>query len=231
MQIFIGENPDSWPLCADRYFQIHKLSKFEKMMVAMISFEGLALNWYRSQEEREKFTGWVNMKERLLIRFRSIREGSLYGRFLRITQETMIRGCQNLFDKWIASLTDLSEKVVEETFVTGLLSWIKTEVDFCEPKGLAQMMQIAQKVENREDVRREANLPGYSKGRQQKIPPNTNKMNNSANAGDNKGYSSWPMRIIMLQGTSTGEVGKEGPLRRLSDAEFQARKEENLFSM
>ena len=113
---------------------------------------------------------------------------------------------RNVFDKWIASFTNLPEKVVVETFRTGLLSWIKTEVDFCEPKGLAQMMQITQKVENREDVRREANLPRYFGGRQQKIPLNTNKMNNNVNVRGNKGYSSWPMRTITLQGTSIGEV-------------------------
>ena len=33
------------------------------MTVATISFEGPTLNWYRSQEEREKFTDWTNLKE------------------------------------------------------------------------------------------------------------------------------------------------------------------------
>ncbi|KAA0036964.1 ty3-gypsy retrotransposon protein [Cucumis melo var. makuwa] len=32
------------------------------------SFDGLALNWYRLPEEREKFVNWSNLKERLLIR-------------------------------------------------------------------------------------------------------------------------------------------------------------------
>lgn len=59
---------------------------------------------------------------------------------------------RNLFDKWVAPLSDLSEKVVEETFMPGLKPWIQAEMDFCEPKGLAQMMRIAQKVENKEDI-------------------------------------------------------------------------------
>lgn len=37
-----------------------------------------------------------------------------------------------------------------------LLTWSKAEVEFCEPIGLAQ------RVENREIVRNEANLKGYS---------------------------------------------------------------------
>ena len=102
------------------------------------------------------------MKERLLIRFRSVRKESLYGRFLRIQHKTTVEEYRNLFDKWVAPLSDLSEKVVEETFMSRLKPWIQAEMDFCEPKGLTQMKRIAQKVENREDIRREVNLSGYS---------------------------------------------------------------------
>ncbi|XP_050942545.1 uncharacterized protein LOC127149990 [Cucumis melo] len=55
MPVFSGEDPDSWLFRAERYFQIHKLTESEKMLVSTISFDGPALNWYRSQEERDKF--------------------------------------------------------------------------------------------------------------------------------------------------------------------------------
>ena len=113
MPIFNGDDPDSWLFRAERYFQIHKLTDFEKMTVATISFEGPALNWYRSQEERDKFADWANLKERVLIRFRSTREGSLYGRFLRIQQTTTVEEYRNLFDKLVAPLSDLADKVVK----------------------------------------------------------------------------------------------------------------------
>ncbi|KAA0056333.1 transposon Tf2-1 polyprotein isoform X1 [Cucumis melo var. makuwa] len=63
MPVFTGEDSDSWLFRADRYFQIHKLTESEKMLVSTVSFDGPALNWYRSQEERDKFTSWSNMKE------------------------------------------------------------------------------------------------------------------------------------------------------------------------
>ena len=69
MPIFNGDDLDSWLFRVERYFQIHKLTDYEKMTVATISFEGPALNWYRSQEERDKFAYWSNLKERVLIRF------------------------------------------------------------------------------------------------------------------------------------------------------------------
>ena len=60
MPVFNGDGPNSWLFQAGRYFQIHKLTDSEKLTVATISFEGPALNWYRSQEERDKFTDWAN---------------------------------------------------------------------------------------------------------------------------------------------------------------------------
>lgn len=140
MPVSNGEDLDSWLFRAERYFQIHKLTKFKKMLVSTISFDGLALNWYQSQEERDKFLNWANLKERLLVRFRSTTEGSICGRFLRIRQETTVEEYHNLCDKLVASLSDLKEIVVEETFMNGLLPWIKAEVEFCWPKCLAEMM-------------------------------------------------------------------------------------------
>ncbi|KAA0040605.1 retrotransposon protein [Cucumis melo var. makuwa] len=119
------------------------------MIVVTINFEGLAMNWYRAQEERERFTNWLNLKERLLA-----------------------------------------------------------EVEFCEPVGLAQMMRLAQRVENREIIRNEANLKGY--------------------AGASN--TTFPMRTITSRGLTAGagENKKEGPSKQLFDAEFQARKEKGL---
>ncbi|KAA0033062.1 histone-lysine N-methyltransferase ASHR1 isoform X3 [Cucumis melo var. makuwa] len=44
MSIFNGEDPDSWLFCVEKYFQIHKLTESEKMLVPTISFDELALN-------------------------------------------------------------------------------------------------------------------------------------------------------------------------------------------
>ena len=110
------------------------------MLVSTISFDGPALNWYRSQEERDKFLSWSNLKERLLIRFRSSRDGTILGKFLRIKQETTVEEYRNLFDKLVAPLSDVQEKVIEATFMNGLFSWIRAEVAFCRPNGLAEMM-------------------------------------------------------------------------------------------
>ena len=92
----------------------------------------------------------------------------------------------NEFDKLMAPLADLQDRVVEEIFMNGLFPWIKAEVVFCRPVGLAKMMHVAQLVENREIIRNEANLNSYANG---KYPPQNSlntKSSVTANNSDNK---------------------------------------------
>lgn len=66
MPVFHGNDLDSWLFRADRYFQIHKLRDSEKMTVSVISFNGLALDWYRSQGERNKIQRLVGFKKKIV---------------------------------------------------------------------------------------------------------------------------------------------------------------------
>ncbi|KAL4037585.1 hypothetical protein IC575_001182 [Cucumis melo] len=228
MPVFTGEDPDSWLFRAERYFQIHRLTESEKMLVSTISFDGPALNWYRSQEERNKFVSWSNMKERLLIRFRSSKDGTIGGQFLRIKQEGSVEEYINLFDKMVAPVNELPEWVIEDTFMNGLLPWVRSEVVFCRPKGLAEMMEAAQMVENREIVRMEAKMSGYSGGKLSNQIASNGKINPGGVAGDIKGNSSFSTRTITLRSQASNENRREGTYKRLPDAEFQARKEKGL---
>ncbi|KAL4038207.1 hypothetical protein IC575_001815 [Cucumis melo] len=227
MPVFAGEDPDSWLFRAERYFQIHKLSDSEKMLVSTISFDGPAFNWYRSQEEREKFISWSNLKERLLVRFRSSRDGTVLGKFLRVKQETTVDEYRNLFNKLVAPLSDVPDPVVEDTFMNGLFPWIRAEVILCRPKGLAEMMEVAQLVENREIIRNEANLNSFAGGKY--LPQNTTNSRGTTNTiNDNKANVTFPMRTITLRSSNNTEIRKDTNSRRLHDAEFQARKEKGL---
>ena len=81
MPVFVGNDPESWLFRAERYFQIHRLTESEKMKVSIISFDRATLDWYRSHEDRDLFVNWEDLKRRLIVQFRSGREGSILGRF------------------------------------------------------------------------------------------------------------------------------------------------------
>ncbi|TYJ98848.1 transposon Tf2-1 polyprotein isoform X1 [Cucumis melo var. makuwa] len=228
MPIFTGEDPDSWLFRAERYFQIHKLTDSEKMLVSTVSFDGPTLNWFRSQEERDRFTSWSNMKERLLVRFRSNKDGTISGQFLRVKQESTVEEYINLFDKMVAPVNDLPERVIQDTFMNGLLPWVRSEVFFCRPKSLTEMMEVPQMVENREIARTEAKMSGYLWG---KIAGHTSvvgKTTSGGVSGENKNNTVFPIRTITLRSSAPNENRREGTYKRLPDAEFQARKEKGL---
>lgn len=77
---------------------------------------------------------------KVVVRFQTIRDGTLVGRFLRIKQETTVGEYRNSFDKYLAPVAFLQTIVLEETFMNGLSPWHKSEVETLEPIGLAKMM-------------------------------------------------------------------------------------------
>ncbi|KAA0066934.1 histone-lysine N-methyltransferase ASHR1 isoform X1 [Cucumis melo var. makuwa] len=93
------------------------------------------------------------------------------------------------------------------------------------PKGLAEMVLIAQLVENREIIRGEANLNGFSSEKY----PSQSSVNAKPTANqftsENKGNTLFPIRTITPRSPNAGEVCKEGTSKRLPDLEFQLRRE------
>ncbi|KAA0045029.1 transposon Tf2-1 polyprotein isoform X1 [Cucumis melo var. makuwa] len=108
--------------------------------------------------------------------------------------------------------------------MNGLFPWIQAEVAFCRPKDLAEMMQIAPLVENREGFRGEANLNGFSSGKYSPQSIVSAQAKASYSAGENKGNATFPIRTLTLRSSNIGEVRKEGTSKHLPDVKFQARK-------
>ncbi|KAL0553978.1 hypothetical protein IC582_007883 [Cucumis melo] len=113
--------------------------------------------------------------------------------------------------------------------MNGLFPWIRAEVAFCRSKGLAEMMQVVQLVENRELIRNEANLNSLMSGKYPPQPTTSNKATTATTTVENKGNTTFPIRTITLRNLNANEVRRETNTRRLPDVEFQARKEKGLY--
>ncbi|KAA0033135.1 ty3-gypsy retrotransposon protein [Cucumis melo var. makuwa] len=113
--------------------------------------------------------------------------------------------------------------------MNGLFPWIRAEVAFYRPKNLVEMTQLdRQLVENKKIIRGEANLNGFSGGNDLPQPSSNVKPVINYATTDAKGNTTFPTRTITLRSSNTGEARKEGSSKRLSDAEFQTRKEKGL---
>lgn len=86
--------------------------------------------------------------------------------------------------------------------MNGLTMWIKAEVECWEPVGLAQMMKLAQRVENRELTRREAGLKMNSKGKARSLL-SFNKVNIPLKLNEFKYEGMVSDENLTLRGTTT----------------------------
>ncbi|KAA0037564.1 aminoacyl-tRNA ligase [Cucumis melo var. makuwa] len=141
---------------------------------------------------------------------------------------------RNRFDKLLALVAFLPTVVLEETFMNGLNTWLKSKVETLEPIGLAQMMKLALKIENRELIRRECRLvSAYDTQPNHKNPQPLKRKEQLRNvaptvAKELATVGNWPMRTITLREVAAGDNRRDGPTKRLTDAEFQVRREKGL---
>ncbi|TYK05484.1 transposon Tf2-1 polyprotein isoform X1 [Cucumis melo var. makuwa] len=182
----------------------------EKLIATMLQQNGANSRKWKCQYSQEMIRIHAYSAER------SSRDGTILGKFLRIKQETTIEEYHNLFDKLVAPLSNVQEKVVEDTFMNGLFPWIRAEVAFCRPKGF-EMMQVAQLVENKELMRNEASLNGFSGGKYPSQTVSSSKPTVGNTLFENKGNTTFPIRTIILRSSNANEVRKEANSRRLPE--------------
>ena len=133
MPVFMGENPDGWIFRANRYFAMYGLTEEEKLVTVAMSLDGDALSLYQWTDSREVFGSWENLKRWLLLRFRPTQEGSLCEQFLAVRQQRTVAAYRREFEILATPLKGISEEVMENTFMNGLLLEIRAELRLLQP--------------------------------------------------------------------------------------------------
>lgn len=110
--------------------------------------EGLALNWLQWVEARPPFTSWEMFKDELLERFLPW-QGSAHEELMSLRQPGPVAKYRKQFELLSAPLRDMSDELLKEAFINGLSKDIKAEVRLIEPKRLAHVMSLAQKIEDK----------------------------------------------------------------------------------
>lgn len=119
------------------------------------------------------------------------------------------------FETLAASVTGMTEEVLESTFINRLKPDIKIEVRLLSPVGLGQLMEVAQKVEDRNSALKA--IPAQKHTKESLAP----------NRWTEKKPVVFPTRTVTLGEKSIG-LCREYTTRRMSDAEWQQRKEKGL---
>ena len=238
MPIFDGSDPDGWLLRVERYFNFYKLSEEERLEAVVVALEGDALRWFQWENKRHPIRRWDDLKLFILRQFRPALGGSLYEQWLATTQETTVAEYRRRFIETAAPLDRVPESILMGQFLNGLSDVIKAEVRLWNPVSLEQAMEMALRVEERNQVTAGKKFSGIS--------PKTGSYSASfkaPSAGGTSLYSaSHPAASIRSWATQAGESqnsvsspklsvsspNKGGELRRLSDKELQEKRARGL---
>lgn len=149
MPFFDGENPDSWILRAERYFNFYRLSEADKLEAAVVALEGDALLRYQWEHTHRPVTRWMEMKSLLLRQFRPTNAGTLQQQWLALTQTGSVLEYQRAFIERLAPLSNIPEDITLGQFLNGLNEEIRSEVQLLSPMSVEQAMTMAIKAEQK----------------------------------------------------------------------------------
>ena len=85
-------------------------------------------------------------------RFRPTQEGTAYEQFLALRQVGTVDEYRRQFELLAASLNDIPDTIQEGNFINGLKEEIRAEIRMAQPKGLGRIMDLAKRVEERNET-------------------------------------------------------------------------------
>ena len=133
-----------------------------------------------------------------------------FEQFLAVRQQGTVAAYRREFEILATPLKGISEEVMESTFMNGLLPEIRAELRLLKPYGLGHLMEMAQRVEDRNLAMRAAREPNGPNG------PKSSKMLSSANRGEWKIGENFQTRAMAV-GEKTMSQRCEIPIKRLTE--------------
>lgn len=115
---------------------------------------------------------WEELKGLLRNRFRSTQEGTVEERFMALRQWGTVRDYRNCFETLASPIEEMPEAVLEGHFVNGLKPEIRAEIRVLRPLGLENIMEMAQRIEDRNQVL-QGNRFGYDPSKVTPQPAST----------------------------------------------------------
>ncbi|WVZ15409.1 hypothetical protein V8G54_012975 [Vigna mungo] len=133
---FSGDDPHGWVYRVERYFEVNRVLEAEK---------GKALNWYQWWESRMVVAA-------LMGRFQVASSENPYEVLMGLRQRGSVLEYREQFELRYAPLHFADEEFMKGVFMNGLKEDIKAEVRLMGSGDLHVLMEVAQKVEERNRV-------------------------------------------------------------------------------
>ncbi|KAL4588404.1 hypothetical protein LXL04_001290 [Taraxacum kok-saghyz] len=143
---FDGTDPRGWITKAELYFQVNKIPLTQKLHLAQMCMDGIALNWYTNLLIKHPSTTWIQFRDKLLVRFSGTKFRTAHEALGSLFQEGTIDTYIEEFEALSALIPDQSEEQSIGMFLRGLQPEIRNWVRALNPPSCDKAMEFAQHI-------------------------------------------------------------------------------------
>ncbi|XP_035818132.1 F-box domain containing protein isoform X1 [Zea mays] len=191
--LFDGSNPKLWKHRSETYFEFYLVPRERWIRMSIMYFEGPAVFWVQSMEDKIREMNWEEFCTHLVTRFGRDQHNLLIRQFYHIKQITSVVDYVEQFDilmhQLLAHENQLTSSMITARFIDGLKDEIKSVILIQRPSDLDTACSLALLQEDvlictgsKESRRMEGG--GFSKptGRFSPVPGSNSNVNGGRNA-------------------------------------------------
>ncbi|PNX55911.1 hypothetical protein L195_g049544, partial [Trifolium pratense] len=150
--IFKGEDAYGWLVRVERYFRLAEIRVQDKVDTVVLALEEKALNWFQWWETQTPLRTWGEFKIAVLKRFQPGLLQNPLGPLLSLKQKGTVLEYRDKFEELVAPLRREERVMLESIFLNGLKEEIQAELKLYESHDLADLMDRALLIEEKNEV-------------------------------------------------------------------------------
>ncbi|WVY92568.1 hypothetical protein V8G54_031656 [Vigna mungo] len=144
---FEGINPLGWISHVEKFFEIQKVTKREKLRLAYVCMEGSTSYWYRFWKKKTQAPTWEGLREALIRRFGGRDRGTVFERLAAVKQNNTVDEYIQDFEMLVAHTKVVSEGQLLGYFFAGLQGVVRSQIRPHNPRDLFSAMEVARDVD------------------------------------------------------------------------------------
>nr|GLL44635.1 uncharacterized protein LOC109179602 [Ipomoea trifida] len=230
---FSGEDPHQWIFNIQEYFDFHKVPEDQRLQIAGFSLEREASEWYRWTRRDNLIYGWHDFLEKIQHRFETHHFEDYQANLAKLTQKGSVADFQTEFEKLMNKVTGIQEPLLISFLVSGLKPNLRREMLIAKPQSLLEAFKLAKAFEVRhEEIVRDSRATNRGWSYKTTFPVRDSRASNDGHTLPHEvSVTQFPSSKGLLPTpppSSKGVATSTVPIRRMSAAEVQARREKGL---
>ncbi|XP_073121107.1 uncharacterized protein [Henckelia pumila] len=145
---FHGDDPVGWIGKAEQFFELHDTTKGDRLKIAYICLEGMAVHWFRWIRTKIPDMDWERFAEELNKRYSGRKAVNPFELLASLRQgQGSVEEYITRYEVLMARIGDLPENQAMGYFVSGLREQIRAHIRIHEPKTIIRAMDLARNIE------------------------------------------------------------------------------------